>query len=251
MKRLHKILLCVCTLFCLGVFASSIRAETIPFFAQFPNIDLSHWYISHGWANGSHQSCTWRSDHIEAKGGYLFLKLSDQKTPERDYSCAEIQSKKRYGYGRYEARMRTAVGSGLNTAFFTYIGPSQGVEEHDEIDFEFIGKKNNLLQVTYHRAGRQAKVVDINLPFNPSEDFHTYRFDWLPDQISWYVDGKLVYQTPETEADDIPVHQSKIFFSLWSGAKSINDWLGPFKYKEEKEASVAWVRHTPLHVLEP
>ncbi len=224
---------------------ASARTENIHFFAKFPNFDLSQWYVSHGWANGEHQSCEWRSDAVRATDEKnIRLILSDNGGKERAIGCGEIQSKKRFGFGRYEARMRTAAGPGLNSAFFTYTGPPHGVDEHDEIDFEFLGKDPHKVELNYHTNGESQGPIIIDLGFDATQDFHDYAFEWTPDKIRWYVDGKFVAETPKNAK--IPRNAGKILFSLWSGAKSSDDWLGKFKYKAPVTAEVEWVKFTPL-----
>lgn len=220
------------------------KAQDIPFFATYPHIDLSRWFLSHGWANGEHQSCEWRSGAVTAHEQGIRLTLSDKGGQKRKIGCGEIQSKKRYKYGRYEARMRPAAGSGLNSAFFTYIGPPLGVPEHDEIDFEFLGKDKDIVEVNYHRNGKNMGPWKIKLGFDATADFHDYAFEWHPLKIIWYVDGKPVHETED--GADIPKNESKIFFSLWSGAPNVNDWLGPFKYTGPVNADVQWLKFTPL-----
>lgn len=217
----------------------------IPFFSHGPVLDEDIWYISHGWANGEHQSCEWRDNAIgQSDEGYLTLTLSGRGGKKRPIGCGEIQSKKRYGYGRYEARMRSAAGSGLNTAFFTFIGPPNGVAEHDEIDFEFLGKDPTIVQVVHYRDAKSPKPYIVDLGFDSSKEFHNYAFEWDKNEIRWYVDDKLVYKTQGKVP--VPVHDQKIFFSLWSGAESMNDWLGRFHYKKPVTAEVQWVKFTPF-----
>jgi endo-1,3-1,4-beta-glycanase ExoK len=100
-----------------------------------------------------------------------------------------------YGYGRYETIMRPAKGSGLVSAFFTYTGPYFG-KPHDEIDIEFVGKDTSIVELNYFHKGKTGSSARIKLPFDASEQDHLYAFDWKPEGISWYVDGKLIYQTP-------------------------------------------------------
>lgn len=58
------------------------------------------------------------------ENGQLTLGFEEAKSGDRNFACGEIQTKGRYRYGTYEARMKAATGSGLNSAFFTYIGPT-------------------------------------------------------------------------------------------------------------------------------
>ncbi|MCB9988454.1 MAG: family 16 glycosylhydrolase [Rhodospirillales bacterium] len=242
--RLFIVLLVLC-----GASVSPAQAEDIPFFATYPHIDQSRWYLSHGWTNGGHHSCEWRAEALKGEDGHLRMWLSDhQGATLREYGCAEIQTRKMFGYGRYEARMRTAAGSGLNTAFFTFTGPPHGNPVHDEIDFEFLGKEPGKVEVNYHRKGKNMGPFTVTLGFDASADFHDYAFEWMPDKIRWYADGRQIFETPD--GADIPDNPGRLYFSLWSGTKKASDWLGRFHYKGPVNADVAWVKFTPMDALE-
>src|SRR4051812_23988614 len=98
-------------------FASVAEAKDFRFFSPYPHIDMKNWQISNGWSNGPHQSCEWRSDAVRGRKKVVELKLSAKGGRQRPIGCGEIHTKERLGYGRYEARLRTAGQSGLNTAF--------------------------------------------------------------------------------------------------------------------------------------
>lgn len=222
-------------------------ADEIAFFDALDKLAVSTWSISDGWTNGDHQSCEWRKELIENYKGSLRLNLSDRhKGHISKIGCSEIQSIKRYSYGRFEAKMKTAVGSGLNTAFFTYIGPPNGIKEQDEIDFEFLGKSNDLVQVGYWRNATNYDVKIIKLNFDPSREFHIYAFTWLPNKIIWYVDGKEIHRSSPN--NPIPMNPGKIIFSLWSNSPQLDDWMGHFTYSEPKKAEIEWVRYSTYHL---
>jgi beta-glucanase (GH16 family) len=120
---------------------------------------------------GIFQSCEWRADAIANTRNGLRLTLSDRGGKARPLGCPEIHTNARFGYGLYEARIRSAAGSGLVTAFFTYIGPPAGSPEHDEIDFEFLGKDPHTVNVTEYTNDKPYGKV-IQLGFDASETFH-------------------------------------------------------------------------------
>lgn len=234
----------VFALVCLTAASCSAYAGELPFFSIFPRIRQHDWYISSGWANGPHQSCEWRAELIHGDSNRLVLTLSGKHRGHvRPIGCAEIRTTALYGYGRYEARMKTAAGSGLNTAFFTYIGPPLGAPEHDEIDVEFLGKNPRLVQLGFWRDGtnHDAKVVDLG--YDASAAFHTYAFDWYPDKIVWYADGREIHRTAADSP--IAINKGHLFFSLWSAGKGSTDWLGPFRYKSPVSAEIEWTRYSP------
>ena len=50
------------------------------------------------------------------------------------------------------------------------------------------------------------------LGFAPDEGFHEYRFDWTPDSVKFYADGKLL----NTMSKSIPTSPGHITLSHWS-----------------------------------
>lgn len=223
--------------------ASAALAGELPIFLPYPKLDTGRWFASHGWTNGNIQSCEWRKEALSGKDGHLLITLSDKGGKAADFSCGELQSKERFGYGMYSARIRAASGSGLNTAFFTFIGP-QHKQPHDEIDFEFLGKNPRKVQLNYYINGKPQGETFIDLGFDASEAMHEYSFVWEPGRIRWYIDGKQVHETAKGAA--IPSHPGKIYLSLWSATPRVKDWLGPFEFTGDKEAEFDEVKFTPL-----
>jgi endo-1,3-1,4-beta-glycanase ExoK len=202
------------------------------------------WQISSGWSNGPHQACEWRAEAIMAAQHNLRMTISDRENSTlRPTGCAEIHTGDLLGFGLFEARMRTAAGPGLNTAFFTYIGPPTGNPEHDEIDFEFLGKDPHTVQINHFTKAKPYDTKVIQLGFDASQGFHDYAIDWQPDKISWYVDKKLVAETPP--GSPIGPNPGRLYLSLWAGAEGEDSWLGHFTYTQPVTADVEWAAFTP------
>jgi endo-1,3-1,4-beta-glycanase ExoK len=53
--------------------------------------------------------------------------------------------------------------------------------------------------------------VGKQLTFDPSADFHTYRFDYDPGVVRFYVDGAL----QKTWTDGAPDASMKLFLNTW------------------------------------
>jgi len=195
------------------------------FVDEFDRFDPDIWIASNGWNNGDYQNCTWSPREIDVSNGALTLSFSNTPFKDRQHSCAEIQTKQRFHYGTYEARMRTGSGSGLNAAFFTYVGPIQK-QPHDEIDFEVLLKDTTKVQVNTYVDGKQHNGALVDVAGGSDNDFHDYAFVWEPERMSWYVDGKLMHRTEPGAT--LPSHPQKIFFSLW-GSDTLTDWMGKFE----------------------
>jgi endo-1,3-1,4-beta-glycanase ExoK len=239
------------TLGTLAVAAALIASPAMAqqaFVDNFDRLDASRWYVSDGWANGAHQNCTWSSDQVKVSDGMLRVGFAPTPKGERQFRCGEVQTKTAYGFGTYEARVKTPAGSGLNAAFFTYIGPQQG-KPHDEIDFEVLLRDTSKVDTTTFVNGNSGdgKVgagQSLPLPHAADADFIHYAFTWEKDRLRFYVNGKLA-RTMDNPAT-IPSNPQRIFFSLW-GSDTLTDWMGAFAPVSAPIAmDVDWVAFTPL-----
>lgn len=212
------------------------------FVENFDRLDLKRWYVADGWSNGDHQNCTWSKRQVGISDGVLKLAFTPRKTGDRNFACGEVQTNGAFRYGTYEVRMKTAAGSGMNSAMFTYIGPTHG-KPHDEIDFEVLGKDPSKVQVNQYVSGegRNEKLVEV--PGGAEAAFNDYAFVWEPDRIRWYVNGTLVHT-----ADDparLPTHAQKIYLSLW-GSDTLTSWMGPFEDLGTRTMEVDRIAFTAL-----
>jgi len=204
------------------------RAQDMPsspsFVDDFTSFDRERWYVSDGWTNGAHQNCTWSKSLVSLSDGMVVLGFEKRKLKDREFACGEIQTKKRYGYGVYEARLKTDTGSGLNAAFFSYIGPADK-QPWDEIDFEVLTKDTSKVQVNSYILGKPKNEKLAEVEGGTDKAFNDYGFVWEKDRLRWYVNGKLVQEV--TNPAELPTHPQKIFFSLW-GSDTLTSWMGPF-----------------------
>jgi endo-1,3-1,4-beta-glycanase ExoK len=206
--------------------AAQEGATGTSFVEEFDKFDKATWYISDGWNNGAHQNCTWSKDRVAVRDGKLELSFDAEKIGERDYACGEVQTRKRYGYGTYEVRMKSATGSGLNSAFFSYIGPADK-KPHDEIDFEVLGKDTSRVQVNQYIAGKGGNEKLVDVAGGADSGFNDYAFVWQKDRLRYYLNGSLVHEV--TDPAKLPDNAQKIFVSLW-GTDTLSDWMGKFAF---------------------
>ncbi len=196
------------------------------FFDDFDTLDGKRWFVSDGWTNGPHQNCIWTRAALDVADGALTLTLKRETTTSGDgnatrpYSCAEIQTRQTYGHGLFEARIKAAGGSGLNSAFFTYTGEPA----HDEIDVEILGRDTTRFDANYYSDGKGENQETVAVPQPADEAMIDYAFEWTPGRLRWYVNGVL---KREVVRADVPDAEQKVFFSLWNGGKGMSGWLGP------------------------
>lgn len=228
-------------------FVTPVRANDVgveAFRDDFNLLNSDRWFISDGWTNGDHQNCLWLAQQLSINEGILRLSLTDKPGKNLSYSCAEIQTKARFGYGTYEARMKIPFASGTNSNFFSHIGAPQE-KPHNEIDFEFIGKYAGALQTNYFVNGVGGHEAVIDIP-DADNRFRTYAFVWGSDSIRWYVDGKMVREIKE---GSVPEEPQKIYLSVWS-TSTLTDWLGKFEYPGKPlNLEIDWLAFTPQNSL--
>ena len=234
------------TAFLIALLSAPAIAQETPetgdsFHEIFRGISSKMWIVSDGWSNGAHQNCTWSKQAVGLSYGQLQLRFLDDPERDREYLCGEVQSVNRYGYGTFEARVRTGRGSGLNAAFFTYIGPAQE-SPHDEIDFEILLRDTSSVSLNSYVSGEDHNGAEVQIPGRTSEEFHTYSMIWEPRKIRWYVDGHLLH----TAHGPVPSHPQKILFSLW-GSDTLSEWMGNFvRPSAPVTMEVDWVAYTKL-----
>ncbi|KAH7041279.1 glycoside hydrolase family 16 protein [Microdochium trichocladiopsis] len=127
-----------------------------------------------------------------------------------------------YTYGTYRASIKVTDVPGTCTAFFWYFNDTQ------EIDIEFLSydfNRNNksfpvnlVLQSTEsaqagHDASGTKDFKKVYLPFDPTADFHEYRFDYVPGKVTFYADGK---ELAEMTGDSVPTTSGHLLMSHWS-----------------------------------
>jgi endo-1,3-1,4-beta-glycanase ExoK len=212
------------------------------FLENFDSFDRGFWYVSDGWNNGAHQNCTWSKKQINAQNGSLGLTFSPGQSKDRQYLCGEVQTRARYGYGTYEVRMKAATGSGLNSAFFSYIGPTDK-KPWDEIDFEVLGKNTDQVQINQYIAGKGGNEKLIPVAGGADKGFNDYAFVWEEDRLRYFLNGRLVQEV--TDKAKIPTHGQKIFLSLW-GTDTLTSWMGAFSYQGPTTMTIDRVSFTAI-----
>lgn len=145
-------------------------------------------------------------------------------------------------YGRYEVVMQPAKGDGLVTGFFTYTGPHYGTR-HDEIDIEFLGKDTTQMHVAWFVDGEITNKF-IDLGFDAADRPRAYAFEWRPEGLRWYAEGRLIFEH-HTRDGAIPTVPGRLFANLWAADPSVAVWSGKVKPGTRAQAKVLSVRFIP------
>jgi beta-glucanase (GH16 family) len=120
-----------------------------------------------------------------------------------------------FTYARVEARMKLPKGQGIWPAFWML---GANIDETPwpqcgEIDImENIGRERKIVHGTVHGPGYSGgNGVGGQYDFErgyPSDDFHVYAIEWLPEGIRWMIDDREYFAvTP----DDLPPATDWVF----------------------------------------
>jgi GR25 family glycosyltransferase involved in LPS biosynthesis len=139
----------------------------------------------------------------------------------RPYRSGAFASVRSFTYGRVEAEIRAAPGSGVVTGFFLHRDTPR-----QEIDIEFAGgdPRRMLVNVYFNPGddgtamgfGYRGSPYRIDLGFDITTDWHLYAIDWKPDRIAWLVDGKVVHERVSWDPTPIPHLNMRLYANLWA-----------------------------------
>ncbi|CAG0909245.1 unnamed protein product, partial [Cyprideis torosa] len=194
----------------------------------FNNLNFDRWHLANGWYLPYWSDNYWRADHIKIDNGEAILTVDDIPCASAPTDCKgqplaspELRSNEFYGYGYVEGELKVAKGDGLITALFKYTGPSDG-NEHQEIDFEFLGNDTTRVQLNYFVNGEGSHETFIDLGFDASAGYHTYGINHTPTKIEWYIDGQMVHRV----SGQFPDTPARLMVSVWVAAKGtvLENW---------------------------
>jgi beta-glucanase (GH16 family) len=111
-----------------------------------------------------------------------------------DYTSGMIYSKKPFGQGKYEMRVKIPKGKSFWSACMLF-----GKENHEVDVFEFWNENNVFgkykesklsteCHMSTHANGKSCSMHATSDDF--STDFHTYTFIWNNTKMEWFIDGK-------------------------------------------------------------
>jgi len=165
-----------------------------------------------GWGNGQLEFNTDKTSNAALDGeGHLDIVARKEAYGENAYTSARILTRGRFdkAYGRFEARIKLPIGQGIWPAFWLLGADHEevGWPTCGEIDvMEYRGQEPWMIHGSLHGPGYSggnpvsaSYVIPGTGDF--SDDFHTFRVDWDPGRIAWFVDDFL-YQV--VQLSDLP-----------------------------------------------
>ena len=244
---------------------SALVTEKLIDFSEGANPDVL--FESDGWTNGDVFNVVWKKNNVKYENGIMTLGITEEKATawlndaevEFNYTAGEARTQNYYHYGDYEVSMKPSSNPGTASTFFVCTGPYDtkfvldengeyvldengqrvSVENpHDEIDIEFLGNDTTHVQFNFFVDGKGGNEYMYDLGFDASEEFHTYGFRWLPDSITWFVDGQPVYKVTTDSSvkaagnlrivEKLPSTAGRILTNYWCGNERAWGWMGAY-----------------------
>ncbi|MFT2092472.1 family 16 glycosylhydrolase [Paraglaciecola sp. 2405UD69-4] len=156
---------------------------------------------------------------------FLTSSLASNTVQAKAWKGAEIITNEEFKYGAFEARIRGPKGSGYVVPFFLWKYDSElSGTEWQEQDFEIFGADGQFQTqlMTPGNPRTENKVKHIVLPYPAWEKYYTYRMEWTPEYLAFYIDGVIIRR--ETNAnryskflDESRAEPAELRISLWAG----------------------------------
>lgn len=197
--------------------------EVFNYYDDFSTFNREHWVRSNHPLGLGHL----RPRNVLVEGGYLKLAL-----PANSYQGGQLETRQYYLYGSYRASLKLPQAPSTLTGFFLYREP----DYYHEIDIEIVNDCSGKVWFTTYAGGKEpySHSYQTYLGFDPTENFHEYRFDFYPGGVSFYVDGRLITSWSQG-LTDTPM---KLMVNAW-----FPQWLGKGQLSEDAFLLVDWIKH--------
>ncbi len=161
-------------------------------------------------------------------------------------ASAELYSSESYSFGRFEASVRFAPGSGVVGGFFLWKDGSEVPGTFwNELDFEKVGEECALDTNAFYGDPEQVHTQPAPVAADLCGEYHTYTYEWTPDYVAWLVDGTEVRRDTGETATAFAENASEgmqIRFNIWPGDASFGGVFDPASVPAH--TFVDWVQYS-------
>jgi beta-glucanase (GH16 family) len=216
---------------------------------DFDTFDASRWQLmTHSWDTNLAQFST---QNVSIENGIAALRLTPEPAdPGKPFRGVEMRSIDTITYGRVEARIRLARGSGVVSSLVLIYTPWPA-DDWNELDIEYLGRYSDRVQLNsmvYLGPPTAPPVTEsvsptqypqlATLGFDPSADFHVYAMDWTAAEASFSVDGQVLHRwNAEIGRLKLPMN---VLLTIW--ASSAADWAGAIDPSTAAAAEYDWIK---------
>ncbi|RZT84138.1 glycosyl hydrolase family 16 [Pseudonocardia sediminis] len=122
-------------------------------------------------------------------------------------------------YGRWEFRARTSAGKGYSSAILLW-PDSEKFPEDGELDMMEVPSEKRTAATAFVHYGADNRIVGTSRAGDFTK-WHDFAMEWLPDRITWYVDGVKAWET--TDKKVIPTTPMHLCIQLDQGPAT--NWM--------------------------
>ena len=176
-------------------------------------------------SNSMLEGTSLRRTNVTVEDGLLTIHM-----PQGALQGGEIYSRKAHSFGAYEVRMKLPNAPSSITGFFLYRQPGH----FHEIDIEVYNETSGDFFLTTYSEGSKQNLHLGTLPFDPTNDFHTYRIEYYPHSVSFYIDDALITEW----FDGFTQEPMFLIINCW-----YPDWLEGTPPKSDEYLYVDWIRY--------
>ncbi len=141
-------------------------------------------------------------------------------------------------YGRWEFRARTDRGRGYSSAILLW-PDSERFPQDGELDMMEVPSDARTAATAFVHYGADNKIVGTSRAGDFTQ-WHDFAMEWLPDRITWYVDGQKAWEV--TDKKVIPTTPMHLCIQLDQGP-AVN-WMPPpdASTPDQVRMQVDWAR---------
>ena len=157
---------------------------------------------------------------------------------QAEFRSGGLKSLEKFGYGRFETRMKAPNKKGTAVSFFTR-WDGKLPDDWSEIDFDIVPSVNYMPISTNmkYRQPEDSWTTEMQKywyekRFDPKDDWHTYAIEVTPRYISWSIDGKEVRKA-EADSDfasNIHKEDLQLNLSFWTPSSDFKGMSGKYYF---------------------
>lgn len=169
------------------------------------SLDLTKWAFQNGngcpelcgWGNGELQNYTSDAENLKVENGNLVITVVKENSNGSQFTSSKLRTLGLHSwtYGRFEARIKMPLGTGLWPAFWM-LSDNNNWPMTGEIDImEYRGDRPRETHGTLHYGSpwpnNQWDGNSYTHTESLADDFHVYAVEWEENEIRWYFDDVL------------------------------------------------------------
>lgn len=175
-----------------------------------PTVNLNDWV----YRTDSKLWSTQTPENVDIADGQLRLTYRKEHKNGMDYTGGGLISRRAFGYGFFEARLRMPAGMGWHTSFWLMNHDGSGSTATGTTDMEIdICEQDSILPESYyvsvHRwKGEHLLKAELIPTADLSQEFHRYACLYEPGRVVFYADDRVVHEVDTTDmlSEEAPMH---------------------------------------------